>query len=70
MRGIFGKLEKSTFQQYQVYANWSLIRKVMGPGSKVVQEVFLHFSGEDSGQTGDVTGELRVACRSRSCPLF
>jgi hypothetical protein len=30
---------------------------------------FLPFSGEDSGQTGEATGEPRVARRSRSCHL-
>ena len=29
----------------------------------------MRFSNEDSGQTGDVTGELRVVFRSRSCSL-
>ena len=30
---------------------------------------FSYFSGEDSGQTGDVNGELRVASLSWSCGL-
>jgi hypothetical protein len=38
----------------------------MAPGSQGVGAVFVCFSGEDSGQTGDVTGEPRVACRIRS----
>ena len=33
----------------------------MAPGSWGVWAVFSHFSGEDSGQTGEATGELRVA---------
>jgi hypothetical protein len=32
----------------------------MAPGSRGVGAVFVHFSGEDSGQTGDGFGELRV----------
>jgi hypothetical protein len=38
----------------------------MAPESRGVGAVFVCFSGEDSGQTGDATGELRVARRSRS----
>jgi hypothetical protein len=38
----------------------------MAPGSRGVRAVFVCFSGEDSGQTGDATGETRVARRSRS----
>jgi hypothetical protein len=38
----------------------------MAPGSRGVGAVFVCFSGEDSGQTGDATGEPRVARRSRS----
>jgi hypothetical protein len=38
----------------------------MAPGRWGVGAVFACFSGEDSGQTGDATGELRVARRSRS----
>ena len=41
----------------------------MAPGSRVVRAVFSHFFGEDSGQTRDATGELRVASRSWSCSL-
>jgi hypothetical protein len=44
--------------------------KVMAPGSRGVRAVFLRFSYEDSGQTGDVTGELRVACRSHGVAVF
>ena len=69
MHGTVGKLEKSTFQRYQVCANQSLDGKVMAPGSRGIRVVFLRFSGKDSGQTGDVACEPRVARRSRSCPL-
>ena len=41
----------------------------MAPGSRGAGAVFVCFSGEDSGQTGDATGELRVARHSRSCYL-
>uniref|UniRef100_A0A2N9IKV9 Uncharacterized protein n=1 Tax=Fagus sylvatica TaxID=28930 RepID=A0A2N9IKV9_FAGSY len=40
--------------------------RVMAPGSRGVGAVFVHFSGEDSGQTGDAIGEPRVPRRSRS----
>uniref|UniRef100_A0A2N9G4E7 Uncharacterized protein n=1 Tax=Fagus sylvatica TaxID=28930 RepID=A0A2N9G4E7_FAGSY len=38
----------------------------MAPGSRGVGAVFARFSGEDSGQTGDATGEPRVPRRSWS----
>ena len=38
----------------------------MAPGSRGVGAVFVHFSDEDSGQTGDVLGEPRVPRRSQS----
>uniref|UniRef100_A0A2N9IU49 DUF7745 domain-containing protein n=1 Tax=Fagus sylvatica TaxID=28930 RepID=A0A2N9IU49_FAGSY len=38
----------------------------MAPGSRGVGAVFVHFSGEDSGQTGDAIGEPRVPRRSWS----
>uniref|UniRef100_A0A2N9FC89 Uncharacterized protein n=1 Tax=Fagus sylvatica TaxID=28930 RepID=A0A2N9FC89_FAGSY len=41
-------------------------RGVMAPGSRGVGAVFVHFSGEDSGQTGDAIGEPRVPRRSWS----
>ena len=41
----------------------------MAPGSRGAGAVFVCFSGEDSGQTGEATGEPRVARRSRSCHL-
>ena len=41
----------------------------MAPGSQGAGVVFVCFSGEDSGQTGDATNETRVARRSQSCYL-
>ena len=41
----------------------------MAPGSRVVRAVFSRFFGEDSGQTGDSTGEPRVASGSWSCSI-
>ena len=41
----------------------------MAPRSQGVRVVFPPFFGEDSGQTGEATGELRVACCSWSCHL-
>uniref|UniRef100_A0A2N9H9I5 Aminotransferase-like plant mobile domain-containing protein n=1 Tax=Fagus sylvatica TaxID=28930 RepID=A0A2N9H9I5_FAGSY len=41
----------------------------MALGSWGARAVFVHFSGEDSGQTGEAIGEPRVARRSWSCPL-
>ena len=41
----------------------------MAPGSRGVRAIFSRFSDKDSGQTGDATGELRVASRSWSCSL-
>jgi hypothetical protein len=42
----------------------------MVPGSRGASELFFTcFSGEDSGQTGDATGEPRVPRRSWSCHL-
>uniref|UniRef100_A0A2N9HWV1 Uncharacterized protein n=1 Tax=Fagus sylvatica TaxID=28930 RepID=A0A2N9HWV1_FAGSY len=38
----------------------------MAPGSRGAGAVFVCFSGEDSGQTGDAIGEPRVPRRSRS----
>ena len=37
----------------------------MASGSRGVGAVFVHFSDEDSGQTGDALGEPRVPRRSR-----
>jgi hypothetical protein len=41
----------------------------MAPGSRGSEVIFACFSGEDSGQTGEATGEPRVARRSQSCHL-
>ena len=41
----------------------------MALGSRGVRAVFMRFSGEDSGQTREATGELRVARCSWSCHL-
>jgi hypothetical protein len=41
----------------------------MAPGSQGAGAVFSCFSGEDSGQMGDATGELRVPRRSWSFHL-
>ena len=49
--------------------NRSSDERVMAPGSRVVGAVFMHFSDEDSGQTGDALGEPRVPRRSRSSYL-
>ena len=46
--------------------NRSLDERVIAPESRGAGVVFVCFSGEDSGQTGDATGESRVARRSWS----
>ena len=66
MQHIFGKLSTSSFQRCKVYANRSLYERVMAPGSRGVGAIFVHFSDEDSGQSGDATGESRVPRRSWS----
>uniref|UniRef100_A0A2N9G964 DUF7745 domain-containing protein n=1 Tax=Fagus sylvatica TaxID=28930 RepID=A0A2N9G964_FAGSY len=66
MRHIVGKLSTSSFQRYKVCANRSSDERVMAPGSRGVGAVFVHFSDEDSGQTGDAIGEPRVPRRSWS----
>ena len=66
MHHIVRKLSTSSFQRYKVCANQNLDERVMTPGSRGVEAVFVHFSDEDSGQTGDVLGEPRVPRRSRS----
>ena len=38
----------------------------MAPGSRGVEAIFVHFSDEDSGQTGNAIGEPRVPRRSWS----
>jgi hypothetical protein len=69
MEEIFGKLSMSTFQRYKVRANRSSNERVMAPGSWGAGAVFSRFSGEDSGHTGEATGDPRVARCSRSCHL-
>jgi hypothetical protein len=66
MQHISGKLSASSFQQYKACSNRSSEERVMAPGSRGVGAIFVHFSGEDSGQTGDAIGEPRVPHRSRS----
>ena len=66
MQHIVGKLSTSSFQRYKVCANRSSDERVMAPRSWGVEAVFVHFSDEDSSQTGDVLGEPRVPRRSRS----
>ena len=66
MHHIVGKLSTSTFQRYKVCANRSSDERVMAPGSRGAGAVFVCFSGEDSGQTRDATGEPRVARHSWS----
>uniref|UniRef100_A0A2N9I7Y4 Uncharacterized protein n=1 Tax=Fagus sylvatica TaxID=28930 RepID=A0A2N9I7Y4_FAGSY len=71
MHHIFGKLSTSTFQWYKVCMNRSSDERVMAPRKSGCQELFLCvFSGEDSGQTGDATGEPRVARRSQESSSF
>ena len=65
MHHIVGKISMSTFQWYKVCMNRSLDERVMAPGSWGVGAIFARFSGEDSDQTGDATGEPRVPRRSR-----
>jgi hypothetical protein len=69
MQHTIGNPQMSTFQRYKVFMNWSLDEKVMAPGSRGIEAVFSRFFGEDSGQTGEATGEPRVACCSWSCSL-
>jgi hypothetical protein len=64
MQHISGKLSTSSFQQYKFCTNWSLDKRVMAPRSRGAGAVFVCFSGEDSGQTGDAIGEPRVPRRS------
>uniref|UniRef100_A0A2N9G0F6 Uncharacterized protein n=1 Tax=Fagus sylvatica TaxID=28930 RepID=A0A2N9G0F6_FAGSY len=66
MQHIVGKLSTSSFQRYKVCTNRSSDERVMAPGSRGAGAVFVCFSGEDSGQTGDAFGEPRVPRRSRS----
>uniref|UniRef100_A0A2N9EHY6 Uncharacterized protein n=1 Tax=Fagus sylvatica TaxID=28930 RepID=A0A2N9EHY6_FAGSY len=66
MQHISGKLSTSSFQRYEVCLNRSSDERVMAPGSRGIGAVFVHFSGEDSDQTGDAFGEPRVPRRSWS----
>ena len=66
MQNIVGKLSMSSFQWYKFCTNRSLNERVMAPGSRGVGVVFVHFSDEDFGQTGDAIGEPRVPHRSWS----
>uniref|UniRef100_A0A2N9G8G4 Uncharacterized protein n=1 Tax=Fagus sylvatica TaxID=28930 RepID=A0A2N9G8G4_FAGSY len=66
MQHIAGKLSTSSFQRYEVCVNRSSDERVMAPGSRGIGAVFVHFSGEDSDQTGDAFGEPRVPRRSWS----
>uniref|UniRef100_A0A2N9HHZ7 Uncharacterized protein n=1 Tax=Fagus sylvatica TaxID=28930 RepID=A0A2N9HHZ7_FAGSY len=66
MQHIAGKLSTSSFQRYEVCLNRSSDERVMAPGSRGIGAVFVHFSGEDSDQTGDAFGEPRVPRRSWS----
>ena len=70
MQHIVGKLLMSTFQRYKVYVNQSLDGRVMTLGSWGAEAFFACFSGEDSGQTEEVTSELRVARHSWSRHLY
>ena len=64
MQHIAEKISTSTFQRYKFCTNQSSNGRVMAPGSWGAGAIFLCFSGEDSGQTGEATDEPRVACRS------
>uniref|UniRef100_A0A2N9GGM5 Uncharacterized protein n=1 Tax=Fagus sylvatica TaxID=28930 RepID=A0A2N9GGM5_FAGSY len=66
MQHIVGKLLTSSFQRYKVCTNQSSDERVMAPGSRGAGAIFVCFSGEDSGRTGDVFDEPRVPRRSRS----
>ena len=63
---IAGKLSTSSFQRYKVCTNRSSDERVMAPGSRGARAVFVCFSCEDSGQTGDAISEPRVPRRNRS----
>ncbi len=66
MQHIVGNLSMSTFQRYKVCMNRSSDERVMAPGSRGAGAVFVCFSSEDSGQTGDAIGEPRFPRRSWS----
>ena len=69
MRHTVGKPQISTFQRYKFYMNRSSDEKFMALGSRVIWAVFSRFSSEDSDQTGEATGEPRVASCSWSCSI-
>jgi hypothetical protein len=69
MQHTVGKPQMFSFQWYKVYTKQSSDGKGMAPGSWGVWDVFSRFSGEDSSQTGEATGELRVASCSWSFSL-
>jgi hypothetical protein len=69
MKHIVGKLSMSTFQRYKFCMNQSLDEKVMAPRSRGAGAIFSCFSSEDSGQTGEATGQPRVARCSLSFHL-
>jgi hypothetical protein len=54
------------FKRYKVFMNQSSDERVMAPESRGAGAVFVCFSGEDFGQTGDAIGEPRVPSRSWS----
>ena len=64
MQHIVGNLSTFSFQRYKVCANRSSDEPRVP--RRIVGAVFVHFSDEDSGQTGDALGEPRVPRRSRS----
>uniref|UniRef100_A0A2N9HH04 Uncharacterized protein n=1 Tax=Fagus sylvatica TaxID=28930 RepID=A0A2N9HH04_FAGSY len=67
MQHIVGKLSTSSFQRYKVCTNRSSDEESYGSRKSGCRSCFcVHFSGEDSGQTGDAIGEPRVPRRSRS----
>uniref|UniRef100_A0A2N9F0D4 Uncharacterized protein n=1 Tax=Fagus sylvatica TaxID=28930 RepID=A0A2N9F0D4_FAGSY len=66
MQHISGKPLTSSFQRYKVFTNRNSNERFMAPGSWGAGVVFVCFSGEDSGQTGDAIGEPRVPHRSWS----
>jgi hypothetical protein len=63
MQHIVGKLLTSTFQRYKFCVNRSSDERVMTLGSRGAGAVFVCFSGEDSGQTGEAAGKPRVVRR-------
>ena len=60
MQHIVGKLSTSSFQWYKFCVNRSSDEGVMALESRGARAIFVCFSCEDSGQTGDASGEPRV----------